>query len=433
MIRQFTGCLLFLVMGFVLLMPTLASGQDFEPTPPGPPIPTQAEEPAIAPQADEAADNSLGDSAPQAEEPEMLPEDTAGDTDQAKVERPVEVIQERYPNGKVRIRREVTQDEAGNYILHGEWKMWDEKGNLMASGRYKDNQRHGSWVRRNSAKDSKLFSQLPFKSFRAPFTSVATFDEGELHGKWTISDAQNRKISEWEYDRGARHGTCTWRYPSDKILKECTYRNGLLDGHLRQYNTDGKLVANETYEQGQKVALKVKYFAETRTSKGKRKESEGMYLFAQLVIDTVDDWWAAKPATYKPLGRDMKHGLWIAWHPNGQRRVYGNYDQDLRDGKFIWWHTNGQEALSANYQKGEPDGGWVWWHENGQKSATGQYINGEMNGMWVHWKKDGQLYEKSDFSAKHSPTVIKPEKEEQAGNLPKTQTSQSPTTKTTKR
>ncbi len=418
MTRQFTRCLLPLILGLVVSvsivsMPTLAAVQDFEPTPPGPPVPSQAYEPAT------------------------LPGKTAQNSDQAKSdlansERPIEVIQERYSSGKVKIRREVTQDETGNYILHGEWKMWDEQGNLVASGRYQDNERHGPWVRRHSARDSKLFSQLPYKAAKAPFTSVATFDQGDLHGKWTLSDAANHKISEWEYDRGARHGTCTWLHASGKVMQECTYRNGLLDGYLRQYDTKGKLVVNETYQQGQKVALKVKYFKETRTSKGKRKESQGMYLFAQLVVDTVDDWWNAKPATYKPLGRDIKHGLWIAVHPNGQKRVEGTYEQDVRDGRFIWWHPNGQEALSASYQKGESHGAWVWWHPNGQKSATGQYLNGEMTGIWAHWKPDGQLQEKSDFSAKAARSVAAHERKQDA-QKPKAQTSQSTAAKTKKR
>src|SRR5438045_1411801 len=42
----------------------------------------------------------------------------------------VETIQERYPNRTVKVERQVIQDSAGNYINHGTWSQWDERGRL---------------------------------------------------------------------------------------------------------------------------------------------------------------------------------------------------------------------------------------------------------------------------------------------------------------
>ena len=53
-----------------------------------------------------------------------------------------EVIKERYPSGEVKIEREVTQDAGGNYLNHGAWKMFDERGNLVAQGEYRLRQSH---------------------------------------------------------------------------------------------------------------------------------------------------------------------------------------------------------------------------------------------------------------------------------------------------
>src|SRR5262245_2176489 len=36
----------------------------------------------------------------------------------------VEVIRERYPDGKVRVERQVTLDADGNYVNHGPWKWY---------------------------------------------------------------------------------------------------------------------------------------------------------------------------------------------------------------------------------------------------------------------------------------------------------------------
>src|SRR5262245_49211877 len=47
----------------------------------------------------------------------------------------VEVIKERYPSGAIKIEREVTQDGEGNYLLHGAWRHFDDKGHLIIDGR----------------------------------------------------------------------------------------------------------------------------------------------------------------------------------------------------------------------------------------------------------------------------------------------------------
>ena len=319
-------------------------------------------------------------------------EDAAPALDVADSSRPSEVVQERYSNGKVKIRREVTQNEQQDYILHGQWTMWDEQGNETASGRYLNNERDGKWTRVHSGKDAELFATAPYKDFTAPFTSEATFKDGELDGKWIIYDQDHRKISEWEYAQGLRHGASTLNYPAGGVMQEIVFHEGLIDGYLRQYDANAKLVVDETYQQGRKVALKVAY------DNAGNKKSEGIYLHAQLVLDSVDDWWNAKPAAYTTVGKDVKHGRWTAWYPNGQMRVEGTYEQDLAEGQFTWWYCNGQQAAIGNYRKGLEHGAWVWWHENGQKAVNGQYTDGEMSGDWSHWKEDGQLCEKSDFS-----------------------------------
>ncbi|MCE9556285.1 MAG: hypothetical protein K8T91_23290, partial [Planctomycetes bacterium] len=37
----------------------------------------------------------------------------------------VEVVRERYPDGKIKVEREVIRDAEENYVNHGLWKMWD--------------------------------------------------------------------------------------------------------------------------------------------------------------------------------------------------------------------------------------------------------------------------------------------------------------------
>ena len=58
---------------------------------------------------------------------------------------PMETIRERYPDGDVKIEREVTTDADGDYVNHGAWRMWDRGGKLVAEGRYDLSRRDGQW------------------------------------------------------------------------------------------------------------------------------------------------------------------------------------------------------------------------------------------------------------------------------------------------
>src|SRR5581483_3354642 len=87
----------------------------------------------------------------------------------------VETVQERYPNRLVKIERQVIQDRAGNYVNHGTWSQWDERGRLMARGEYRFGQRHGQWVRAFNAGELAIASGAWGKTFQAPFLSAASF------------------------------------------------------------------------------------------------------------------------------------------------------------------------------------------------------------------------------------------------------------------
>jgi len=357
--------------------------------------------------------------------PAMLSEEVTEHPRSAKTLPGIEVIKERYPDGRIKIRREVTQDEQGNYIRHGSWEMWDKRGNPVASGLYRNDRRHGQWIRMYAADEAELFTQSPYKGYRGPFTSKASFRDGKLHGKWIIVDAEDRIVTEWEYSSGLRNGRCTWNYPSGNLMKETVYREGLIDGYTRTYDVNSKLIEDETYQQGRKVAMKIKYDDDGKL------QWEGEYLLRQVVIASTDDWWQARPVEYIDArlqatepeqhsatnGRKstresraaartntddrrggVKHGCWTAWHPNGQTRVEGNYDQGAPHGKFIWWYPSRQKAAAGNYEKGERHGLWVWWHENGQKSVSGHYTNGQMSGLWTHWDENGRLYQRSELT-----------------------------------
>lgn len=324
--------------------------------------------------------------------PDSVQEGTVADAAEGEGEE-VEVIRERFPNGAILIERAVTQDEAGNYINHGAWKLWDEHGNQLAQGQYDMNQREGTWLRwyRNPG-EVGLLSKVPYQQFTGPFVSQATFKRGQLDGTWTIFDGKTRKISQWHFADGKRHGKSTWWYPNGRKMREATFIDGHLDGQLLEWAADASPRMNDTFQSGRKLATKVSHYP------GGKKKSEGVYLFAKEVTQTPDDWWNCKLLVTAPAGSDEKHGHWTSWHSNGQKQLEGDYEHDQQVGKFVWWHSNGQQALEGSFVAGKQDGSWTWWYANGQKQIQGAYASGNPTGRWIWWREDGKVAQSADLS-----------------------------------
>jgi antitoxin component YwqK of YwqJK toxin-antitoxin module len=348
--------------------------------------------------------SSYGDEINNSDERTTIPQD-AQESDDASTAKPtvegenVEIIKERYPDGAIKIEREVTQDAQGNYINHGSWKMWDKSGNPVAQGEFRYGNRTGTWVRwYHGASEADLLQQIPYRLFAGPFISQATFEHGQLNGTWNIYDGKKRKISQWGFTDGKRHGASIWWFPNGKKMREVQYRDGLIDGQLIETSSEGTVTANYTYQEGRKLAQK------TSTYNGGAKKSQGMYLYAKDIEQSPDDWWTGKLMVTTKAGKDEKQGAWISWHSNGQRQLEGTYDHDLQVGLFTWWHANGQKALEGRYDAGKQDGEWTWWYPNGQKSIRGEYAHGNPTGRWTWWKEDGRVAQSADLS--HSEGVV---------------------------
>lgn len=304
----------------------------------------------------------------------------------------VETIKERFPSRAIKISREVIQDSNGNYVNHGIWKQFDEKGNIVAEGTYRYNQRDGIWKRGLNRDSASLLSTTPYNQFQAPYLSQATFRNGKLEGSWTITDAKGRKISQWQFVNGRRDGMSIWYYSNGQKMREASYTNGIIDGKLQQWTAAAKLVTNNTYQDGRKLAKKITKHQQDQ------KKSEGVYLFAKIVLKTTDDWWNCKPATFTTQGKDVRHGTYSAWYVNGQIQQEGEFENGAPIGKMTWYFSNGQKSLEGIYTDGKQQGAWTWWHKNGQKSVQGEYSAGSPSGNWKWWHATGKLAQRADFS-----------------------------------
>jgi antitoxin component YwqK of YwqJK toxin-antitoxin module len=61
----------------------------------------------------------------------------------------------------------------------------------------------------------------------------------------------------------------------------------------------------------------------------------------------------------------------------------------IRHGLFRAYHPNGNLASEGSYIDGQENGLWRDYHDNGHLAAEGEYLDGVETGEWVYWSADG--------------------------------------------
>ncbi|HEV2971762.1 MAG TPA: hypothetical protein VGY55_17440 [Pirellulales bacterium] len=299
----------------------------------------------------------------------------------------VEKVNDRYPNGKIKVEREVGQDTKGNYVNQGTYRVFDQDGQIIMAGEFLNGKQNGKWMQQFAKDEGHLFSPDPEGEFAGPFTSEATFMDGRLHGAWTIKDAGGQAVVQWSFDNGTRNGTWTWWHPNGKKRLEATYRGGTLNGDVQEWDRDEKLISKTAYVDGKILAKVTGWYTIGQ------KHYEGYYLKTDTMPEATYDWWSSRVTlgAAPAAGQDQKHGVWVSWYRNGAKQTESQYDRDLRIGKFKWWHENGQPQAEGDYEAGKKIGVWITWHPNGLKESQADYKDDQLVGKSWHWDADGNL------------------------------------------
>lgn len=295
----------------------------------------------------------------------------------------VETIRQRDDAGRVRVAREVRQNDAGDYVNHGAWRSWDAEGRLIGQGRYAWGEPTGAWSRWAATEDSPLLAKEPFDQFAEPFLSQANYRDGKLDGRWSIFDADGLIVSEIHFRNGKRHGEAVLKTADGQIYSRRRFENGLPTGDLEELSNDGDLLVTATYEAGRRQIERVEKY------ESKARKSRESWLGAVTRSVQPDDPWRLRLARYEAIGEELRHGRREAWWPNGQPKLRAEYRLGQAIGKARWWHANGQIALQGSYEEGLAAGKWSWWRENGTRAATCRYEGGNPDD-WAMWATDGR-------------------------------------------
>ncbi len=214
------------------------------------------------------------------------------------------------------------------------------------------------------------------------FAVVGRFESGQMKGVWTITDADNKTISQIQLSKVKRDGIATFYHPNGQCCIRPTTKDGILHGNFLEKTLKGR-----SCETIGTIRPKI---GNSSGDLSIQDDQEPDFLpdstQRMVVPDNFD---TMQLADFSQQGERIQHGPFVQYHPNGQMKVKGAYEHGKLVGTLESWHSNGQLASSGNYENGTQNGKWVWWHENGMRKAMATYSKGRDQNVMA-WNEQGQ-------------------------------------------
>ena len=122
-------------------------------------------------------------------------------------------------------------------LMHGEYKRWNDNGDLMVSGTYTDGHMHGEW---KSWYNDRL-------------STLSNYKDGELNGQqkvWhTHTDGRLRNLE--HYKNGKWHGEVKEWCDNGQISIHSNYKDGKEHGERKEWHKNGRLSYYANFKNGE--------------------------------------------------------------------------------------------------------------------------------------------------------------------------------------
>lgn len=280
----------------------------------------------------------------------------------------------------------------------------------------------------------------------------------EKHGKWRFYDGKGTLTEVQNFYRNRIHGKQQTYHPNKTVSNESYFIFNVADSIYREWNNEGQLTVQGSYEMGSPDGEWRYYFKDGRLKSKTRISNDTVYLISQFLMDSaytqiikngagaiksfyisgglkekstyenglktgpyekrlvngiisvlgryqkglkVDRW-----NFYFPNGRieksinyqlDTLHGSYLIMNIDSTINTSGNYKYGKKEGAWLWYNTNDKIEMKGSFQDGEQHGEWQYYFSSGELSYTANYKKGLRNGTWTYYFKDGTLFKQGNY------------------------------------
>lgn len=278
----------------------------------------------------------------------------------------------------------LTKELYVNDKRQGKAYYYYSNGNIHKQLSFKDNMKHGKGV---EYKKDGLTLKTTYKyryDFLLNSQTINRFaSTGEKNGKWVEF-----------HDNG-------------KIKRQVNYNKGKINGLLKEYDTKGKQVIAQKFQNGTKVAkdtstttakIHTEVYADGSVkSSGAFKDGKPVGIHRTF----KEDGSSSQANVYTDLGVLMASGLlnekgkkqakWKFYYPTGGLKSEGNYKSNRKTGEWSYYFVEGELEQQGNYKGGRLSGSWKWYYETGELLREENYLKGLSEGELIEYTKAEEI------------------------------------------
>jgi antitoxin component YwqK of YwqJK toxin-antitoxin module len=193
-------------------------------------------------------------------------------------------------------------------------------------------------------------------------------------------------------------GPCITNYPNGKISQTGAFKNGLQDGKWEFYTENGKIEKRESYNNGKKDGLFEEYVLDekgnfTILSRKNYKEDKPNGTWELFHNGILYDFQSYKDGE--------KNGVFREYSMEGKltelRNLKSVNGKTIKDGIQVYYNKSGKHDTTT-FKDDIKDGLLVVYHPNGQLRYRENWINGSLaDGIYEHYDQDGSVNSREEY------------------------------------
>jgi uncharacterized protein len=282
----------------------------------------------------------------------------------------------------------------------------DEIGKIISKELYVNDSKEGKSFYYNK---EKLSEEVNYKDNKKDGLSIEYDNERIItikrYNKGSI--VEREKINRFN-ENNNKDGTWKFFFEGIKIQVEENYKNGLLDGYHKEYDTKGNLLLTLLYRDGNLINdtssnEKPVIVKEVKDVNGNILES-GPYLddFKVGLHKKFDkNGNVINSYIYNNYGvllsegivdkEGKREGSWKDLYSDGKLKAEGNYKNNLREGKWSFFFNDGGIEQLGYYKNGKETGDWKWYYSTGKCWKEENFYNGLRDGISIEYDINGNI------------------------------------------
>jgi antitoxin component YwqK of YwqJK toxin-antitoxin module len=330
-----------------------------------------------------------------------------------------------------------------NHLLDSIWVFFDQTGDTTERISYLFDKKNGWYFKykKDPAQGLYIWSQELYAGGKKEGTAYIYFPDGKIQQTLSYSGGKKEGLSK-EFDRngnlitlfeynndylisrerinrtdnnGLKQGDWKDFYPNGAKKTERTFKDDMLHGYYKEYDSRGNLVLTMLYDNGTIVKSRVEDEPDIEISN--RYDADGKLIYSGHYRNKIP------VGIHREYGKDGKvinafiyndnglllsqgivdeagnrNGRWKDLYPDGRIQAEGQFTDNRRTGIWKFYNLSGKVEQTGAFNNDRPDGLWKWFYDSGVLLREEEYFQGQRDGSFTEYSHAGDIISQGQYS-----------------------------------